>query len=48
MLKKYKPNGNIEFTPVYLNLTTKTVINYKLSLENASQICTELIIVQDC
>ena len=47
MLKKYKPNGKIEFTPVYFNSTTKTVINYKLSLQNAFQICTELIIVQD-
>ena len=35
MLKKYKPNGEIEFRPVYLNSTIKTVINHKLSLENA-------------
>ena len=27
MLKKYKPNGEIEFRPVYLNSTTKTVKN---------------------
>ena len=37
MLKKYKPNGEIEYSPVYLNSTTKTVINHKLSLENAFQ-----------
>ena len=36
-LKKYKPNGEIEFRPVYFNSTTKTVINHKFSLENASQ-----------
>ena len=27
LLKKYKPNGEIEFTPVYFNSSTKTVIN---------------------
>ena len=37
MLKKYKPNGKTEFRKVYFNLTTKTVINHKLSLENAFQ-----------
>ena len=37
VLKKYKPNGEIEFTPVYFNSTTKTVINHKFSLENAFQ-----------
>ena len=36
-LKKYKPNGEIEFRPVYFNSTTKTVINHKFSLENAFQ-----------
>ena len=30
MLKKYKPNGEIEFIPVYFNSTTKTAINNKL------------------
>ena len=35
MLKKYKPNGEIEFRPVYFNLTTKTVINHIFSLKNA-------------
>ena len=33
MLKKYKPNGEIEFRPVI----TKTVINHKFSLKNAFQ-----------
>ena len=37
MLKKYKPNGEIGFTPVYCNSTTKTVTKYKCSLENAFQ-----------
>ena len=37
MLKKYKPNGEIEFRPVYFNSTTKTVINHKSSLKNAFQ-----------
>ena len=37
MLKKYKLNGEIEFRPVYLNSTTKTVINHKFSFENAFQ-----------
>ena len=37
MLKKYKPNEKTEFRTVYFNLTTKTVINHKLSLENAFQ-----------
>ena len=37
MLKKYKPNGEIEFRPVYFNSTTKTVINHKISLENVFQ-----------
>ena len=37
MLKKYKPNGEIEFRPVSFNSTTKTVINQKFCLENAFQ-----------
>ena len=37
MLKKYKPNGEIGFRAVYFNSTTKTVINHKVSLENAFQ-----------
>ena len=34
LLKKYKPNGEIEFTPVYFNSLTKLVINhsYKLNI----------------
>ena len=35
MLKKYKPNGEVEFRPVYFNSKTKTVINHKFSLKNA-------------
>ena len=31
MLKKYKPDGEIEFRPVYFNSTTKTVIRHKLT-----------------
>ena len=27
LLKKYNPNDEIEFTPVYFNSSTKTVIN---------------------
>ena len=37
LLKKYKPNGEIEFTPVYFNSTTKTVINHRFKLENSFQ-----------
>ena len=36
-LKKYKPNEEIEFRPVYFNSTTKAVINHKYSLENVFQ-----------
>ena len=35
MLKKYKPNGEIEFKQVYFNSTTRTMINHKFSLKNA-------------
>ena len=37
MLKKYKTNGEIEFTLLYFNSTTKTVINHRFSLGNAFQ-----------
>ena len=37
LLKKYKPDGEIEFRPVYFNLTTKTVINHRFRLENSFQ-----------
>ena len=44
MLKKYKRNEEIEFTPVNFNSTTKTVINHKFSIEKHLQkICTRLI-----
>ena len=36
-LKKYKPNGGIEFITVYFNSTTKTVINHKFSLDKSFQ-----------
>ena len=37
MLKKYKPNEEIEFTPVYFNSSTKTIINNRFKLEHAFQ-----------
>ena len=37
LLKKYKPNGEIEFAPVYFNSETKTVINHRFRLENSFQ-----------
>ena len=37
MLKKYKPNGEIEFAPVYFNSLTKTVINHRFGLEDSFQ-----------
>ena len=37
LLKKYKPNGEIEFAPVYFNSSTKTVINKRFKLEHAFQ-----------
>ena len=37
MLKKYKLNEEIEFSPVYFNSVTKLVINNKFKLENAFQ-----------
>ena len=37
IMKKYKPNGEIEFSPVYFDWTTKTVINHKFSLKYAFQ-----------
>ena len=35
--KKYKPEGEIEFFPVYFSSTTKIVINHKFSLKTAFQ-----------
>ena len=37
LLKKYKPNGKIEFTPVYFNSSTKTVINRRYKLDESFQ-----------
>ena len=37
MLKKYKPEKEIEFTPIYSNSLTKTIINNMFRLENAFQ-----------
>ena len=37
LLKKYKLNGEIEFTPVYFNSLTKTLINHRFRLENSLQ-----------
>ena len=37
MLKKYKPNGEVEFRTVYFNSTTKAVTNHKLSLHKSFQ-----------
>ena len=37
VLKKYKPNGEMEFRPVYFNPSTKRVINHRFSLEDAFQ-----------
>ena len=45
LLKKYKPNGEIEFAPVYFNPSTKTIINNKFKLENAFQ---EILYRIDC
>ena len=37
LLKKHNENGGIEFAPVYVNATTKTVINYKYMLDESFQ-----------
>ena len=37
LLKKHKPNGEIEFALVYFNSATKTVINNGFKLEDSSQ-----------
>ena len=37
MLKKYRPNGEIEFTPVYFNSSTKIVISHIYKLNKSSQ-----------
>ena len=40
-LKKYEPKGEIEFTPIYFNSTTETMINHKFGLDH--KFCTGLI-----
>ena len=37
LLKKYKPNGEIEFAPVYFNSSTKTIINHRYKLDQSFQ-----------
>ena len=37
LLKKYNPNGKIEFAPVYFNLVTKLVINHRYELNKSFQ-----------
>ena len=37
LLKKYKPNGEIEFAPVYFNSVTKLVINHRFKLQKSFQ-----------
>ena len=37
MLERYKLNGEIEFSPVYFDSVTKTVINHRFRLENYFQ-----------
>ena len=37
LLKKYKPIGEIEFTPVYFNSSAKTVINHIYKLNKSFQ-----------
>ena len=37
MLSKVKINGNIEYSPVYFNSTTKTVINFGFNLDKSFQ-----------
>ena len=37
LLKKYKFNGEIEFTPVYFNSVAKTLINHRFRFKNSFQ-----------
>ena len=37
LLKKYKPNGEIEFAPVYFNSSTKTIRNHRYKLDQSFQ-----------
>ena len=35
LLKKYKPNGEVEFAPIYSNLVTKLMINHRYKLDQS-------------
>ena len=35
LLKKYKPNGEIDFTPVYFNSSTKTIMSHMYKLDQS-------------
>ena len=37
MLKKYKPNGEIEFAPIYFNSVTKLIIKHRYKLDKSFQ-----------
>ena len=37
LFKKFKPNGEIEFAPVYFNSSTKLVINHRYELDKSFQ-----------
>ena len=37
LLKKYKSNGEIDFSPVYFNSSTKAVINNRYKLDESFQ-----------
>ena len=37
VLKKYKPNGETEFAPIYFNSRTKLVINHRYELNKSFQ-----------
>ena len=37
MLKKCKPNGQIEFAPIYFNSVTKLIINHRYKLDKSFQ-----------
>ena len=37
LLKNYKPNGEIEFAPIYFNSITKLIINHRYKLNKFFQ-----------
>ena len=43
-LEKCKSKGEIEFTPVYFNSPTETVINHKFGFDLFMNFCTGLIV----